>query len=159
MTNSGGGVKHWTNFRGAKLSASEGRARNKVWEQGWEDNPTSQSRGMVDYWASLIVLRAVQKTKLLYLAEEELTRQNCSCRATQLPSAENNTWDLIAQTSSELQQVQIATCPVDRRNQIQLIGQLSGETTSELPLVTDCPSDQGKWEKKTPRWLTCQAVQ
>jgi hypothetical protein len=87
---------------------------------------------------------------LLYLAEEELTRQNCSCRATQLPSAENNTWDLIAQTSSELQQVQIATCPVDRRNQIQLIGQLSGETTSELPLVTDCPSDQGKWKKKHP---------
>jgi hypothetical protein len=37
---------------------------------------------------------------------------------------------------------------VDRRNQIVLISNPSGETTAKLPFVTDRPSDQGKQGKK-----------
>jgi hypothetical protein len=47
--------------------------------------------------------------------------------------------DHLAKTGSELSQVPVATCPVDRRNQILLTSQLSDETTSELPLITDSP--------------------
>jgi hypothetical protein len=62
-----------------------------------------------------------------------------SGRATQLPLGKNNRWDHLAQTGSELPQFSIATCPVDRRNQILLTSQSPGETTPELLLVTDSP--------------------
>jgi hypothetical protein len=74
------------------------------------------------------------------LLEEELTRQRCSYRATQLPPDKNsNRWDNLVQTGSELPQVPIATCTVNRRKQILLRNPSSDETTSELPLVTDGP--------------------
>jgi hypothetical protein len=56
-----------------------------------------------------------------------------------LPGENNNQSDHLAQNHSELTQVPVAICPVDRRNQILLIIQPSGETTSELLLVTDGP--------------------
>jgi hypothetical protein len=51
----------WWVGQGAKLSVNAGRTRDKVWEWGWCDKPTSQSRGMVG-------LRAVLKTKSPQLA-------------------------------------------------------------------------------------------
>jgi hypothetical protein len=47
---------------------------------------------------------------------------------------------------------------VDRRNKILLTNQTSGETISELLLVTDSPSDQGKQgeKKKTSSQLPCK---
>jgi hypothetical protein len=68
------------------------------------------------------------------LLGEELTGQNCSGRAMQLlPGINNNISDNVAQTGSKLPQVPVATCPVDRRNQIPLKSQSSGETTSDGP--------------------------
>jgi hypothetical protein len=52
---------------------------------------------------------------------------------------ENNRSDHLAQTGSELPQVPIATCPVDRRNQILLTTQPCDENTSELLLIMDSP--------------------
>jgi hypothetical protein len=49
---------------------------------------------------------------------------------------ENNRFDHLSQSGSELPQDPIATCPMDKRNQILLTRQSSGETSSELLLVT-----------------------
>jgi hypothetical protein len=58
----------------------------------------------------------------------------------QLPPGEKNKKsNHLAQTGTELLQVPIATCPVDKRNQILITSQSSGETTSELWLIMDCP--------------------
>jgi hypothetical protein len=70
-----------------------------------------------------MALRAVLKTELSDLAggradQAELTG---SCKAMQLPPGKNNRTDHLALTGSELPQVLISTCPVDRKNQIQLI--------------------------------------
>jgi hypothetical protein len=74
------------------------------------------------------------------LLGEELTRQSCSSRAMQLLSGKNNNrFHHLAQTGSELPHVPIATCPVDRRNQILLTSQSPDKTTSEPLLVTDGP--------------------
>jgi hypothetical protein len=71
-----------------------------------------------------VELKSVFKTELANLAVEELNSQNCSYRATQLPPCENKkSSDNLAQTGSELAQVTIATCPVDRRNQIVFTSQ------------------------------------
>jgi hypothetical protein len=40
--------------QGAKLSIKEGGKNNKRWEQEWGNKPSSQSRAVVDYWASLL---------------------------------------------------------------------------------------------------------
>jgi hypothetical protein len=81
------------------------------------------------------------------LLGEELTTQSCSCTTTQLLPGKNKRSEHLTQTGSELSQVSVATCPKDTRNQILLTSQPSGETTSEFPLLTDSPSDQGKQEK------------
>jgi elongation factor P--beta-lysine ligase len=74
------------------------------------------------------------------LLGEELTRQSCSCRATQLLPGENkNISEHLAQTRSELPQASTVTCPVDRSNQVLLTSQSLGETISEFPLVKDGP--------------------
>jgi aminoglycoside phosphotransferase len=73
------------------------------------------------------------------MLREELIRQICNSRATQLLPGKNNRYDHLAQTGSDLPQVLIATCPVDRKNQIVLKSQSPGETTSELPLIMDGP--------------------
>jgi hypothetical protein len=57
----------------------------------------------------------------------------------QMLAGEINRLDHLAQTGSELPQVPIATCPVDRMNEILFTSQLSDETISELPLITDSP--------------------
>jgi hypothetical protein len=75
---------------------------------------------------------------------EELTSQSCSSQVTQLLPGKNNRSDHLAQTGSELSQTSITTFSVGRRNQLLLTCQPSGKTTSELPLVTDNPSDKGK---------------
>jgi hypothetical protein len=80
-----------------------------------------------------------------------------------LPGEYINRIDHLAQTGSELPQVPIPTCPVDRWHQILLTSQLPGETTSELPLITDSPSDQEKQEKNPstqlpPNFLTREAA-
>jgi hypothetical protein len=80
-------------------------------------------------------MSVVLKTELPHLAGGG-ARQICSGKAKQLQHGENNNrLDHRAQTGSELPQIPIATCPVDRKNQIQS----SGETISDLPLVTDSP--------------------
>jgi hypothetical protein len=72
------------------------------------------------------------------MLREELIRQICNSRATQLlPGKNNNGSDHLAQTGSDLPQVPIATCPENSRNQILLTSQSPGETTSRLPLATD----------------------
>jgi hypothetical protein len=49
----------------------------------------------------------------------------------------NNSSKHLAQTSSELPQAPVATCPVDRRNKILLTSQSPNETTSEILLVRE----------------------
>jgi hypothetical protein len=70
------------------------------------------------------------------LLGEELTSHNCSCIEIQQPPGENNRSDYLAQIGSEFSQVPIAICPLERRNQTLLTSQISGETTSELALIT-----------------------
>jgi hypothetical protein len=59
----------------------------------------------------------------------------------------NNRLNHLAQTNSELSQVPIATCLMDRRNKILLTSQLYDETTSKLLSVKDSLYDQGKQGK------------
>jgi hypothetical protein len=90
----------------------------------------------------------VHKTELPHLdeggADQPELQLYCNLAS---DGANNNRSDHLAQTGNELSQVPIAICPVGRRNQIPLTSQPSGETTSELPFVTDGPSDQGKQEQ------------
>jgi hypothetical protein len=62
----------------------QGVKSNKGWEWGWGNKPTSQSRVLVDRWASLWDWGWYSKLNCPTLLEEELTSQSCSCRATQL---------------------------------------------------------------------------
>jgi hypothetical protein len=82
------------------------------------------------------------------LLRKELTRHCCSGRTIELLLGENNNRpDHLAHTGSELTQVQIVPCLVDRRNKTLLTSQSSGETTSELLLVMDGPIRLRKVEK------------
>jgi hypothetical protein len=63
---------------------------------------------------------------------------------TQLPPDKNsNISDHIEQPGSEKLQILIVTFLVGRKNQLLLINQPSGETTSELLPATDSPLENG----------------
>jgi hypothetical protein len=111
------------------------------WGVSGGSQPTSQSRAVVDCWASLLRLRVVLKTELPHLSGKGADSQSCSCRTMQLPPGENNRSDHFALTGSELPQVSITACPVD-------ISQSPGETTSGFPLAMDGPWDQEKQKTK-----------
>jgi hypothetical protein len=116
----------------AEFSVKGGRTRNKGLEWGCSNKPTTQRnqtiskqrqgkaqrvRVGVGQQAGLMGLRQYSKLNFPTLLGEELTRQSCSCRATQLqPGENNNTSDHLAQTGSELPQVPIAICPVEGTN-------------------------------------------
>jgi hypothetical protein len=94
-------------------------------------------------------LRGLLKINYPTLLGEKLTSQNCSYKSTQLlPGEYNNKSDHLSPTGNQLPEVPIATCPVDRKNQILHTSQSPGKTTSELPLATDGPKNQGKQKKK-----------
>jgi hypothetical protein len=79
------------------------------------------------------------------LSGEALTSQVCRYGGNDLlPVKNNNRSDNLAQTGSKLSQTPAATHPVDRRKQLLHRNQQSMKTTSELLLVTDDQSDQGK---------------
>jgi hypothetical protein len=83
------------------------------------------------------------------LLGEELTSHTCSYRATHLPHGKNNNRsEHFSLAVSELPQIPIATCPVDRRNQILFTSQSPGEIISGLLLSMDRQEDKGKWKKK-----------
>jgi hypothetical protein len=93
-TESRGGVTSQPPRGGAEHSASRGSMRNKGRELWWGNKP--------HHGASPVGLRAILKTELSSLGEE-LTRQSCSHRATQLlPDENNNRLDYLAQTGSKL---------------------------------------------------------
>jgi hypothetical protein len=58
--------QHWRMGVGqeVELSEREGRAKNKVWEQGWSNKPNSQSQGKADHWANPMGLKAVLHKEL-----------------------------------------------------------------------------------------------
>jgi hypothetical protein len=106
----------------AELSARKGGARNKNWELGWVNKPASQIMGMVHHWASPMVLRVILRTELPHLVGGGAGQAELQL----LPGKNNNTVDHLAQTGSELPEVPMATCPVDKRNQILFTSQPSG---------------------------------
>jgi hypothetical protein len=129
---------------GEKQNPASGNvARNKCWEKGWGKKPTSQSGSMMDHWANLC--GGCTKLNCPTLLGEMLTRQSCVCGVIQLLSGKkSNLSDHLGQSGSKQSQTLLATCHLDRRNQLLLKSQPSGKTTTEILCTPDDPSDQVK---------------
>jgi hypothetical protein len=130
---SGGGWQ--ANLPKKSLAPSRGLEKHKGWDQGWDDKPISQSgtggesqswshgtQGNFQNWIALPCWGRSWPELQLY--------SDHSCHLVKITIALTTLHKL-----EELPQLQIATCPVNRKNQILLTSQSLGETTSELLLV------------------------
>jgi hypothetical protein len=95
----------------------------KVTKAKRREGETNQLPKAGPWWIELVLWDWGWYLNCPNLLGEELTRRSCSCRAMQLPPGENIRSDHFAQTCSDLSQVPVANCPVERRNQIMLISQ------------------------------------
>jgi hypothetical protein len=129
------GARSWT------LSEnSHGKKSNKGWEWGWGNKPTTRSRVVVDHCASLMGLRAVLKTSLPHLTGGGADQPELQLWGNTAAAWWNNIRsDHSARTGSELPQVPIAHCPVDRGTKY-----CSQASHLVRPLAMNTPKDQEK---------------
>jgi hypothetical protein len=148
----------WTKLNtivGEHNSPLPGRDRvecgTSLWEWGWGEEPTSQSRGEADHWVYLLELWMGHNTDLPYLVGggtdllAKVSVEWLSCHLVKTETYLTTLENLVV--SDQRAQLQVS---VGRRNQQLLTNQPPAETTLEITPVPDGLPHQGNSGLKNP---------